>query len=60
MSLQYRHDPASVGPSSSTISANRSVDQVEILCGASLGSGIEFLFAISWSHDQNGCHAHIW
>ena len=34
-------------------------DQVEILCGASLGSGIEILFAISCSHDQDDHHAHI-
>ena len=35
-------------------------DQIEILCGASMGSGIEILFAISWSHDQDGRNAHIW
>ena len=38
---------------------NRLANQVEILCGAFLGSGIEILLAISWSHDQDGCHAHI-
>ena len=38
----------------------RLADQVEILCGASLGSGIEILFAIFWSHVQDGRHAHIW
>ena len=36
---------------------NRFANQVEILCGACLGSGIEILFAISWSHDQDGHHA---
>ena len=33
---------------------------VEILCGASLGSGISSLIAKSRSHDQDGRHAHIW
>ena len=32
-------------------------DQFEILCGASLDSGIEILFAISCSHDKDSCHA---
>ena len=27
-------------------------DQVDILCGAFLGSGINILFTIAWSHDQ--------
>ena len=34
-------------------------DQVEILYGASLGSGIKILFAIFWSHGQDGRHVHI-
>ena len=33
---------------------------VEILCGASLGSGISSLIAKSRSHDQDGRHTHIW
>ena len=52
-------------PSSSTISKiffskNRLANLVEILCGASLDSGIVILFAVSWSHDQDGRHTHIW
>ena len=39
---------------------NRSADQSQILCGASLGRGNEILFAASGSHDQDGRHAHIW
>ena len=39
---------------------NRLADQSQILCGASLGRGNEFLFAASGSHDQDGRHAHIW
>ena len=35
-------------------------DQSQILCGASLGRGNDILFAASWSHDQDGRHAHIW
>ena len=39
---------------------NRWADQSQILCGASLGRGNNILFAASWSHDQDGRHAHIW
>ena len=39
---------------------NRLADQSQILCGASLDRGNEILFAASGSHDQDGCHAHIW
>ena len=39
---------------------NRLANQSQILCGASLGRGNESLFAASWSHDQDGRHAHIW
>ena len=39
---------------------NRLANQSQILCGASLGRGNESLFAPSWSHDQDGRHAHIW
>ena len=39
---------------------NRLAYQSQILCGASLGRGNEFLFAASGSHDQDGRHAHIW
>ena len=39
---------------------NRWADQSQILCGASLGRGNDFLFAASGSHDQDGRHAHIW
>ena len=39
---------------------NRSADQSQILCGASLGRGNKILLAACWSHDQDGCHAHIW
>ena len=28
--------------------------------GGSLGWGNESLFKCFWSHDQDGCHAHIW
>ena len=38
---------------------NRLADQVEILCGASLDSGIEILLGVSWSHDQVGRHTYI-
>ena len=31
---------------------NHVADQVDILCGAFLGSGINILFTIAWSHDQ--------
>ena len=55
----------SVRPSSSTmlkplLLRNRSADQSQILCGASLGKGNEILFAAFGSHDQDGRHAHIW
>ena len=39
---------------------NRLANQSQILCGASLGRGNEILLAASGSHDQDGCHAHIW
>ena len=39
---------------------NRLADQSQILCGASLGRGNEFLFVASGTHDQDGRHAHIW
>ena len=39
---------------------NRLANQSQILCGASLCRGNESLFAASWSHDQDGRHAHIW
>ena len=39
---------------------NRLANQSQILCGASLGRGNDILFAASGSHDQDGCHAHIW
>ena len=39
---------------------NRLPDQNQILCGVSLGRGNESLFTASGSHDQDGCHAHIW
>ena len=51
-----------VRPSSSTMLKhlrNRSTDQSQILCGASLGRGNKILFAASGSHDQDGHHAHI-
>ena len=56
-----------VRPSSSVVNnvkrlllQNRSADQSQILCGASLGRGNNILFAASGSHDQDGRHAHIW
>ena len=55
-----------VRPLSSVHNAQRSSSpkplghQSKILCGASLGRGNESLFAASGSHDQDGCHAHIW
>ena len=58
--------PSSVRrPSSSTmlkdlLLRNRWSDQSQILCGASLGRRNDILFAASWSHDQDGRHAHIW
>ena len=39
---------------------NHVADQVDILCGAFLGSGIDILFTISWLHDQDGRHTQIW
>ena len=39
---------------------NHLPDQSQILCGASLDRGNESLFAVFWSHDQDGSHAHIW
>ena len=39
---------------------NRFANQSQILCGASLCRGNNILFAASGSHDQDGCHAHIW
>ena len=35
-------------------------NQIEILCGASMGRGNKSLIAKFWSHDQGGRHAHIW
>ena len=32
----------------------------QISYGVSMGWGNERLFKRSWSHDQDGCHAHIW
>ena len=40
--------------------SNRGANQSQILCGASLGRGSKSLFTASGSHDQDGCHAHIW
>ena len=55
--------PSVVRPSSTILKhlllRNRLADQSQILCGASLGSGNEILFAASGSHDQDGRHAHI-
>ena len=39
---------------------NRLVNQSQILYRASLGRENKSLFAASWSHDQDGRHAHIW
>ena len=39
---------------------NHLADQSQILCGASLGRGNKILFAASGSHEQDGCHPHIW
>ena len=44
--------------SSSTIS--KISETAEILCGASMVRVNESLFMGSWSHDQDGRHAHIW
>ena len=56
--------PSSVRPSSFTILKNllrnRFANQSQILCGASLGRGNDILFAASGSHDQDGCHTHLW
>ena len=37
-----------------------SANLAQISYGDSLGWGNESLFKWSWSHDQDGCHAHIW
>ena len=70
--LKYTHAPASVVVRRTSyvvvvvhnfkhlLLRNRLPDQSQILCGASLGRGNESLFAASGSHDQDGCHAHIW
>ena len=55
--------PSSVRPSSTMLKhllRNRLADQSQILYRASLGWGNEGLFSASWSHDQDGRHAHIW
>ena len=39
---------------------NHWADWSEISYGVSLGRGNERLFKRSWSHDQDGRHAHIW
>ena len=36
---------------------NRLANQIQNLCGASLGKGIKSLYKWSRSHDQDGCHA---
>ena len=57
------HSWSGVRPSSSTmlkdLLRNRGANQSQNLCGASLGRGNEILFAISWSHDQDGRQDHI-
>ena len=39
---------------------NRLAYESQISYGASMGWGNERLFAGSGSHDQDGCHSHIW
>ena len=39
---------------------NHWANQTQISYGDSLGWGNESLFKCSWSHDQDGHHAHIW
>ena len=39
---------------------NHRANQTQISYGDSLGWGNESLFKWSWSHDQDGSHAHIW
>ena len=39
---------------------NRWASWSQISCGASMGRGNESLFGASVTHDQDGCHAHIW
>ena len=39
---------------------NHLANQTQISYGDSLGRGNESLFKWSWSHDQDGRHAHIW
>ena len=65
MSLLDSHDPASIRRPSvhnfkHILLPNRLADQSQILWGVSMGSGNESLKAASGSHDQDGCHAHIW
>ena len=56
--------PASVRPSSVNIFKhlfwNYWANWTQISYGDSLGWGNESLFKWSWSHDQDGRHAHIW
>ena len=62
-SFVRRRPSSSVRPSSTMLKdllRNRFVNQSQILCGASLGMGIDILFAASGSHDQDGLHAHKW
>ena len=55
-----RRRPSSFTMLKDLLLRNRWADQSQILCGASLGRGNDILFAASWSHDQDGRHAHIW
>ena len=41
-------------------SLNHWANLIQISYGDSLGRGNESLFKWSWSHDQDGRHAHIW
>ena len=52
--------PSSVHNFKHLLLRNRLANQSQILCGASLGRGNESLYKWSRSHDQDGCHAHIW
>ena len=52
---------SSVRPSSSISSPLKPLGQSKpIFCGASLGRENESMLTASWSHDQDGHHAHIW
>ena len=55
-----RRRPSSFTMLKDLLLRNRWADQSQFFCGASLGRGNDILFAASWSHDQDGCHAHIW